>query len=137
MSRKALHIHAAWNGIQLIYVCRFIAADLEKPGQGRTLWRVADFNEAMSLWRATIGEPHDQGKFVLSVEATYEETQAIPRPRKPDPNLDFWPEPQDGVSAELSDAAASGPDDQGTLAAESADAGGDAGADRVDHGASP
>lgn len=137
MSRKLLHTHALLNKVQLIYVCRFIAADLEKPGQGRTLWRVADFNEAMDLWRATIGEPHDQGKFVLSAEAVYEETQAIPRPRKPDPNLDFWPERASAVSTELPYEASGGPDDQGAVAAEGADARGDAGADRVDHGSSP
>lgn len=137
MSRKLLHTHALLNKVQLIYVCRFIAADLEKPGSGRTLWRVADFNEAMDLWRATIGEPHDQGKFVLSAEAIYEETQAIPRPRKPDHNLDFWPEPENGVSAGVSDASSGGPTDQGALVAQGADGSGDAGADRVDHGSAP
>lgn len=131
MSRRLLHTHAALNGIILVYACKFISADLTKPGSGRTLWKTPDFKEAMDLWAKTIGEPHDQGKFTLVAEAVYEETDAIPRPRKLRDNLDLF-ESKNAVSTELPDEATGGPEDQSPVVVESIDGRGDVGIDRLD-----
>jgi hypothetical protein len=103
---RSLHGVALIAGVQFVYVCRFYSKELSKRSPGRKVWEAADVMEALARWNETIGAPHDEGYFTLTIEASIGQAGAIPRAFEPKQSdtRDFWEAQQGGVPAELSPA---------------------------------
>lgn len=120
----AIHKVSAMFGVRFTYAGKFFAADLKKVSPGRTLWETMELEEAIRKWHDTIGEPHGQGKHVLSITAEIGIAGSVPKPIRDDGQGDLFggvpagPQvaptdgsaPSGGVSAAENDPGGSGAD---------------------------